>query len=88
MRSTPSYSKKRCTFVGAKFVEIDLGETDKLAQGYAKALTEDNEKARDVMKQYCAQSDIVYYDRSSDVKAPVIVTNDMIGANEAGFRSC
>ena len=83
---TRPIAKNDVLSLGAKFVEIDLGETGQTAQGYAKALTEEQlKKQRDVMKQYCAQSDIVI--TTAQVfgrKAPVIVTNDMIGAMKPG----
>ncbi len=72
--------------LGAKFVEIDLGETGQTAQGYAKALTDDQlKKQREVMKQYCAQADVVI--TTAQVfgrKAPVIVTREMTEAMKPG----
>ena len=72
--------------LGAKFVEIDLGETGQTSQGYAKALTDDQlKKQREVMKQYCAQADVVI--TTAQVfgrKAPVIVTRDMTEAMKPG----
>jgi NAD(P) transhydrogenase subunit alpha len=83
---TRPIAKNDVLSLGAKFVEVDLGETGQTAQGYAKALTEEQlKKQRDVMKQYCAQSDIVI--TTAQVfgrKAPVIVTKDMIGAMKRG----
>jgi NAD(P) transhydrogenase subunit alpha len=83
---TRPIAKNDVLSLGAKFVEVDLGETGQTAQGYAKALTEEQlKKQRDVMKQYCAQSDIVI--TTAQVfgrKAPVIVTKDMIGAMKPG----
>jgi H+-translocating NAD(P) transhydrogenase subunit alpha len=83
---TRPIAKNDVLSLGAKFVEIDLGETGQTAQGYAKALTEEQlKKQRDVMKQYCAQSDIVI--TTAQVfgrKAPVIVTKDMIEAMKPG----
>ena len=68
--------------LGAKFVEVDLGETGQTAQGYAKALTEEQlKKQRDVMKQYCAAADVVI--TTAQVfgrKAPVIVTKELVDA--------
>jgi NAD(P) transhydrogenase subunit alpha len=67
-------------------VEVDLGETGQTAQGYAKALTEEQlKKQREVMKQYCAQADVVI--STAQVfgrKAPVIVTKDMVEAMKPG----
>jgi H+-translocating NAD(P) transhydrogenase subunit alpha len=72
--------------LGAKFVEVDLGETGQTAQGYAKALTEEQlKKQRDVMKQYCAQADVVI--TTAQVfgrKAPIIVTKEMVAAMKPG----
>ncbi|MGD1044316.1 MAG: Re/Si-specific NAD(P)(+) transhydrogenase subunit alpha [Bacteroidota bacterium] len=83
---TRPIAKNDVLSLGAKFVEVDLGETGQTAQGYAKALTKEQlKKQRDVMKQYCAQSDIVI--TTAQVfgrKAPVIVTKDMIAAMKPG----
>jgi len=83
---TRPVAKNDVLSLGAKFVEVDLGETGQTAQGYAKALTEEQlKKQRDVMKHYCAQSDIVI--ATAQVfgrKAPVIVTKDMIAAMKPG----
>jgi H+-translocating NAD(P) transhydrogenase subunit alpha len=83
---TRPVAKSDVLSLGAKFVEVDLGETGQTAQGYAKALTEEQlKKQRDVMKQYCAQADIVI--TTAQVfgrKAPVIVTQDMIAAMKPG----
>lgn len=83
---TRPIAKNDVLSLGAKFVEIDLGETGQTAQGYAKALTEEQlKKQRDVMKQYCAQADIVI--TTAQVfgrKAPVIVTKEMIDAMKPG----
>ena len=83
---TRPIAKNDVLSLGAKFVEVDLGETGQTAQGYAKALTEEQlKKQRDVMKQYCAQADIVI--TTAQVfgrKAPVIVTKDMIDAMKPG----
>jgi NAD(P) transhydrogenase subunit alpha len=83
---TRPIAKNDVLSLGAKFVEVDLGETGQTAQGYAKALTEEQlKKQRDVMKQYCAQSDIVI--TTAQVfgrKAPVIVTKEMIDAMKPG----
>jgi len=83
---TRPIAKNDVLSLGAKFVEIDLGETGQTTQGYAKALTEEQlKKQRDVMKQYCSQADIVI--TTAQVfgrKAPVIVTKEMIEAMKPG----
>ncbi|MEW5798476.1 MAG: Re/Si-specific NAD(P)(+) transhydrogenase subunit alpha [Bacteroidota bacterium] len=83
---TRPVAKNDVLSLGAKFVEVDLGETGQTVQGYAKALTEEQlQKQRDVMKQYCAQADVVI--TTAQVfgrKAPVIVTKDMVDAMKPG----
>ena len=46
--------------LGAKFVKIDLGETEQTNQGYAKELsTEQLKKQQELQQKVCANSDIV-----------------------------
>ncbi|HOC23740.1 MAG TPA: NAD(P) transhydrogenase subunit alpha [bacterium] len=72
--------------VGARFVEIDLGETGQTRDGYAKALTEEQlQKQREGMARVCALSDVVI--TTAQVfgrKAPVIVTREMIAGMKPG----
>ncbi|MFZ4622212.1 MAG: Re/Si-specific NAD(P)(+) transhydrogenase subunit alpha [Bacteroidota bacterium] len=83
---TRPVAKSDVLSLGAKFVEVDLGETGQTAQGYAKALTEEQlQKQREVMKQYCANADVVI--TTAQVfgrKAPVIVTKEMVAAMKPG----
>lgn len=83
---TRPVAKNDVLSLGAKFVEISLGETGQTEQGYAKALTEEQlKKQREAMKQYCSQADVVI--TTAQVfgrKAPVIVTKDMIDAMKPG----
>lgn len=66
--------------LGAKFLEIDLGETGQTESGYAKELTpEQIEKQRQAQKELIAKSDVVI--TTAQVfgrKPPVLVTADMI----------
>ncbi len=66
--------------LGAKFLEIDLGETGQTAAGYALELTpEQVEKQRQAQKDVIAKSDVVI--TTAQVfgrKPPVLVTKDMI----------
>ena len=66
--------------LGAKFLEIDLGETGQTADGYAKELTpEQIATQREAQKATIADSDVVI--TTAQVfgrKAPVIVTRDMV----------
>lgn len=72
--------KEQVESLGAKFVEVDLGETGQTKDGYAKALTEEQlQKQRDAMAKRCAQADVVI--TTAQVfgrKAPLIVTEDMV----------
>ena len=72
--------------LGAKFVEIDLGETGQTEQGYAKELTdEQKQKQADGMAKICSQSDIVITTAALfGRKAPVVVSDDMLKAMKPG----
>ena len=66
--------------LGAKFLEIDLGETGETADGYAKELTpEQVDMQRQAQKDVIAKSDVVI--TTAQVfgrKPPVLVTKDMV----------
>jgi NAD(P) transhydrogenase subunit alpha len=66
--------------LGAKFLEIDLGETGETADGYAKELTpEQVDMQRQAQKEHIAKSDVVI--TTAQVfgrKPPVLVTKDMV----------
>ena len=66
--------------LGARFVEVDLGETGETAGGYARELTpEQIETQRREMARVCARSDVVI--TAAQVfgrRAPVIVTAAML----------
>jgi NAD(P) transhydrogenase subunit alpha len=72
--------------LGAKFLEIDLGEVGQTKDGYAVQLTpEQLEKQKEGQKKQIAESDIVI--TTAQVfgrKPPVIVTKDMIKAMRKG----
>jgi H+-translocating NAD(P) transhydrogenase subunit alpha len=72
--------------LGARFVEVDLGETGQTKDGYAKALTEEQlAKQREVMAKQCAMSDIVI--TTAQVfgrKAPIIITKEMVQGMKPG----
>jgi len=78
--------KEQVQSLGAKFVEIDLGETGQTAQGYAKALTpEQLEKQRQGMARVCAQSDVVITTAQLfGRKAPVVLTREMVDQMKPG----
>lgn len=57
---TRSVVAEQVRSLGAKFLEIDLGETGQTAQGYAQALTKEQmQKQREAQAQCIAESDIV-----------------------------
>ena len=72
--------------VGAKFLEIDLGETGETKDGYARELTpEQIEIQRQGQKAAIAESDIVI--TTAQVfgrKAPLLVTRDMVEVMQPG----
>lgn len=72
--------------LGAKFIKINLGETGQTADGYAKALTDQQlEIQRQAMTEHCAGADIVI--TTAQVfgkKAPLIITKQMIAAMKRG----
>lgn len=72
--------------VGAKFLEIDLGETGQTKDGYAVQLTpEQLEKQRQGQKMQIAESDVVI--TTAQVfgrKPPVLITRDMLEAMRPG----
>lgn len=78
--------KEQVQSLGAKFVEIDLGETGQTAQGYAKALTpEQLEKQRQGMAKVCSQSDVVITTAQLfGRRAPVLLSKDMIAQMKPG----
>lgn len=72
--------------LGAKFVEIDLGETGQTKDGYAKELTaEQLELQKEGQKAVIAESDIVITTAQLFGRpAPRIVTADMVAAMRPG----
>lgn len=78
--------KEQVQSLGAKFIEIDLGETGQTKDGYAKALTpEQLEKQRQGMAKVCSQSDIVITTAQLfGRKAPIVVTKEMVAQMKPG----
>ena len=72
--------------LGARFIKIDLGETEETNQGYAKALTEEQiKKQQEGMKKVCANSDIVITTAQVFGRpAPKIITSEMVQAMQPG----
>lgn len=78
--------KEEVQSLGARFVEVDLGETGQTKDGYARALTEEQlEKQRDAMARHCAEADIVITTAQVFGRpAPRIVTADMVRGMKPG----
>lgn len=72
--------------LGAKFIKADLGETGQTAQGYAKALTEEQlAKQREVMARQVTQADVVITTAQVFGRpAPRILTLGMLRAMRPG----
>ncbi len=72
--------------LGARFVEVDLGETGSTRDGYAKALTEAQREAQQAaMAEVVAQVDVVI--TTAQVfgrRAPQIITDAMIASMKPG----
>lgn len=72
--------------LGAKFVKVDLGEMGETENGYAKALTEEQQALqREAMAKVCAKADVVITTAHLfGRKAPVIVTKEMVESMNPG----
>ena len=72
--------------LGARFAQIDVGETGQTDQGYAKALTEEQlAKQREAMLKFYRNADIVITTAQVFGKpAPRIVSKDIVDAMEPG----
>ena len=83
---TRAVVKEQVQSVGAKFIEIDLGETGQTKEGYAKALTpEQLEKQRQGMAKICGQSDVVITTAQLfGRKAPLVLTKSMVDQMKPG----
>jgi NAD(P) transhydrogenase subunit alpha len=83
---TRAVVKEQVQSLGAKFVEIDLGETGQTAQGYAKALTpEQLEKQRQGMAKVCTQSDVIITTAQLfGRRAPMVLNQDIINQIKPG----
>ncbi|MBL7188719.1 MAG: NAD(P) transhydrogenase subunit alpha [Phycisphaerae bacterium] len=72
--------------LGAKPLIVDLGETGKTKDGYARKLTDEQlDKQRQAMARQCALSDVVITTaKVFGRKAPLIVTNHMLDGMKPG----
>ncbi len=83
---TRSVVKEQVQSLGAKFVEIDLGETGQTTQGYATALTpEQLQKQRQGMTKICSQVDVIITTAQLfGRKAPIVLTQNMVSQIKPG----
>ena len=72
--------------LGAKFVKVELGDTGKTKDGYAKELSQEQlDKQRETMTKYCIAADVVI--TTAQVfgrEAPRIITKDMLDHMKPG----
>jgi len=72
--------KEQVQSLGAKFIEIDLGQSGEGSGGYARELTpEEQQKQRELMAERVAAADVVITTALvPGRKAPVLITADVI----------
>ncbi len=78
--------KEQVESLGAKFVEIDLGDTGQTEGGYAKELTDEQKRRqREALADRCAAADIVITTAQLFGRpAPVVVTRAMLARMKPG----
>ena len=78
--------KEQVSSLGAKFIEIDLGDTSETSAGYAKALSEEQIRLQqEAMLQSCAAASLVITTaRVFGKKSPILVTKEMIAQMKPG----
>jgi len=79
-------AREQIMSLGAKAVDLDLGQTGQTKDGYAKRLTDEQLRIQqEAMAELCAKSDVVI--AAAQVfgrKAPLIVTNKMLDGMKPG----
>lgn len=72
--------------LGARFVEIDVGETGQTEQGYARELTPAQlEEQRRQMARFCADADVIITTAQLfGRRAPRIITSEMVAGMKPG----
>ncbi|MDA0576607.1 MAG: NAD(P) transhydrogenase subunit alpha, partial [Verrucomicrobia bacterium] len=78
--------KEQVQSLGARFVEVDLGDTGQTKDGYAKALTDEQlALQRAAMAKHCASADVVITTAQVFGKrAPRIITAEMLKGMQPG----
>lgn len=81
-----SATKGEVESLGAKFIEIDLGESGEGEGGYAKEISEEAKKREhDVLREVMSKCDVVVTTAAvPGKKAPLLVTEDMVAAMKPG----
>lgn len=78
--------KEQVQSLGARFVELDVGETGQTEQGYAQALTDEQlERQRQQMAKVCAHADVVI--TTAQVfgrEAPKVISAAMVAGMRPG----
>ena len=79
-------SREEVQSLGAKFVEVDLGEDTETTGGYAKEVSENAKKREhEVVADHVGQADVVITTALvPGRKAPILVTRDMVEAMRPG----
>jgi NAD(P) transhydrogenase subunit alpha len=79
-------AREQILSLGAKPLIVDLGQTGKTRDGYAKQLTDQQLlKQRQAIAKQCAQSDVVITTaKVFGRRAPLIVTNEMLDGMKSG----
>jgi len=72
--------------LGAKFIDVDLGESGEAEGGYAKELSEEaKQREHEILKEHIAKADAVITTAAvPGKKAPLLVTEDMVAAMKPG----
>ncbi len=83
---TRSIVEEQVKSLGAKFIKIDLGETQATKEGYAKPLTEEQlQKQRAAMENACASADVVITTAQTfGKKAPLLLTRKNLESMKPG----
>jgi NAD(P) transhydrogenase subunit alpha len=81
-----SEAQEQIVSLGARPLRVDIGQTEKTKDGYAKQLTDEQlDIQRQAMTKQCAVSDIVITTaKVFGKKAPLIVTNKMLDGMKPG----
>jgi NAD(P) transhydrogenase subunit alpha len=79
-------AREQILSLGARPLTVDIGQTGKTKDGYARQLTEEQlRKQREAMAKQCAQSDVVITTaKVFGRRAPLIITDEMLDGMRPG----